>query len=90
MLSQHEWIQNPFAVTVSEKIRHLSIKSQESPMELACDSSLKMKFEALPLPDFWTYIQKEYVELSQPAINILLLSGTAYLFEKTFFSTDSN
>jgi hypothetical protein len=27
-------------------------------MELACDTSLKIKFEALPLPEFWIYIKK--------------------------------
>jgi hypothetical protein len=29
-LSQHEWTRNPFAVTVGEKISHISIKSEES------------------------------------------------------------
>jgi hypothetical protein len=53
-------------------------------MELACNTSLKIKFEALPLPDFFVYIINEYVELSQLAIDILLLSGATYPCEKTF------
>jgi hypothetical protein len=40
---------------------HLSIKSQESLMQLVCDTSLKIKFESLPLPDFWIYIQNKQV-----------------------------
>jgi hypothetical protein len=48
-LPQHEWIWNPFAVTVGEKISHLSVKSQESLVELASDTSLRIKFEALPV-----------------------------------------
>jgi hypothetical protein len=39
-LQQHEWMRNPFAVTISEKISYLSIKAKESLMELSCDTSL--------------------------------------------------
>jgi hypothetical protein len=42
-------------------------------MELACDTSLKMKFEDLPLLDFWICIEKKYVELSQLDIDVLQL-----------------
>jgi hypothetical protein len=49
-LQQHEWMRNPFAVTIGEKISHLSIKAKESLMELSCDTSLKIKFEALSHP----------------------------------------
>jgi hypothetical protein len=49
ILSYHEWIQNLFGVTLDEKISHPSKKSQNCLMEHACDESLKMKFEALPL-----------------------------------------
>jgi hypothetical protein len=52
-------MQNPFAVTIGEKISHLSIKANESLMELSCDTSLKIKFEALALPEFWVYIKKK-------------------------------
>jgi hypothetical protein len=57
-LQQHEWIQNPFAVTISEKISHLSIKAKKSLMEPSCDTYLKIKFEALSLPELWIYIKK--------------------------------
>jgi hypothetical protein len=48
-LQQREWMQNPFAVTIGEKISHLSIKAKESLMELSCDASLKIMFEAFSL-----------------------------------------
>jgi hypothetical protein len=51
-------MRNPFAVTIGEKISHLSIKAKESLMELSCDTSVKIKFEALSLPEFWIYIKK--------------------------------
>jgi hypothetical protein len=76
----------PFAVTIGEKISHLSIKAKESLMEHSCDKSLKIKFEALSLPKFWIYIKTEYLELSQLATEMLLLFETTYLCEKTFLA----
>jgi hypothetical protein len=74
-LSQHEWIQKPFSVKTGDKISHLSITSQESLVELACDTALKINFEALPLTDI--YIRKNMLN-SQLAIDVLLLSGSTY------------
>jgi hypothetical protein len=51
-------MRNPFAFTIGEKINHLSIKAKKSLMELSCDTSFKIKFEALSLPEFWIYIKK--------------------------------
>jgi hypothetical protein len=81
-LQQHEWMRNPFAVTIGDKISHLSIKTLESLMELSCDTSLKIKFEALSLPEFWIYMKKNTWELSQLATEVLLHFGTTYLCEK--------
>jgi hypothetical protein len=53
-------------------------------MELSCDTSLKIKFEALSLSEFWTYIKKEYLNLSKLATEVLLISETTYLCGKTF------
>jgi hypothetical protein len=57
-LQQHERIRNPFLVTISEEISHLSIKAKEYLTELSYDTSLKIKFKALSLPEFWIYIKK--------------------------------
>jgi hypothetical protein len=78
-------MRNPFAVTTGEKISHLSIKAKEFLMELSCDTSLRIKFEALSLPEFWIYIKKEHFELSQLATEVLLLFGTTFLCEKKHF-----
>jgi hypothetical protein len=40
-LQQPEWMRNPFAVTIGEKISHLSIKAKGSLMELSCDTSVR-------------------------------------------------
>jgi hypothetical protein len=76
-------IQNSFSVTVSEKVSHLSIRYQEPLVELVCDSSLKIKFEALPFSDSLFLLEKN-VELSKLAITMLLIFGTTYLCEETF------
>jgi hypothetical protein len=76
---QHEWMRKPFAVTVGEKISYLSIKAKEPLTELSCNISLKIKFEALSLPEFWIYIKIEHLELSQLATEVLLHFETTYL-----------
>jgi hypothetical protein len=53
-------------------------------MDLAYDTSLKIKFEVPPIRDFFIHIRNECVEHSQLAIDVLLLFGTIYLYEKTF------
>jgi hypothetical protein len=84
-LYPHKWTRNPFAVAVSEKISHLPVKFQESLMRLACDTSLKMKFEALPLPDFGMCVRNECGTLTTS----LRLFDTTHLCEN-IFSNDSN
>jgi hypothetical protein len=69
---------NPFAVTIGEKISYLSIKAKEPLIELPCDISLKIKFEALFLPEFRIYIKIEHLEVSQLATEVLLLFGMTY------------
>jgi hypothetical protein len=54
-------------------------------MELSCDTSLKIKFQALSLPEFWIYIKKKYTSNSQTlAAEMLPLFVTPYLCEITF------
>jgi hypothetical protein len=57
--------------------------------EVACNTPLKLKFESLPLPDFWTYIRNDYVELSQLTIHLNYFS-TQHACFKNFFSNESN
>jgi hypothetical protein len=74
-LQQHEWMWNSFAVAIGEKISSLSIKAKESVMELSCDTSLKIKFEALSLPVKNTW-KTQTIHWG--------VTGTTYLCEKTF------
>jgi hypothetical protein len=84
-LQQHEWMRNPFAVTIGEKISHLSIKAKESLMELSCDISLKMKFEALSLPEFWIHIKNHsWNSHNQPPNCYYFLKRHIYVKKKTF------
>jgi hypothetical protein len=53
-------------------------------MELSHDMSLKIKFEGLRLPEFWTYIRKEQWGLSQVASEVSLFLETKYIWEKHF------
>jgi hypothetical protein len=40
-------MQNPFAVAISRMVSHPSMKAKELLVELSCDTSLKIKLEAL-------------------------------------------
>jgi hypothetical protein len=60
------------------------MEAKEPLMELSCDISLKIKFEASSLPEFWIYTKIEHLDLSQLATELLLLFGTTYLCEETF------
>jgi hypothetical protein len=51
-LQQHEWMRNPFAVTIGEKIIHLSIKAKESLMELSYDTSSRSSLKLCLFPNF--------------------------------------
>jgi hypothetical protein len=59
-------------------------------MELSCDTSLKTTFKALSRPEFWIYMKKEHLELSQLTTEVILLFGKTYLCEKNIFSNCSN
>jgi hypothetical protein len=54
--------------------------------ELSCNTSVKVKFEALSRPELWIYIRREQLEISQLATEVLLIFGTTYLCEKYIFS----
>jgi hypothetical protein len=48
-------------------------------MEIPCDTSFWLKFEALSHTEFWIYIKKELLEPSQLAIEVLLLLAMTHL-----------
>jgi hypothetical protein len=48
---QHEWMRKPLAITFGEGISRLSVKA----MKLFYDTTLKIEFEVLSLPNFWIF-----------------------------------
>jgi hypothetical protein len=70
ILQQHKWTRNPFGVAISEKISLLSIKSKVPLMELFCNTSLKINFEALSLSEFWIYKKKALVTLTSSHLGV--------------------
>ncbi|XP_076037475.1 zinc finger BED domain-containing protein 5-like [Oratosquilla oratoria] len=79
--SHMDWIRNPFVAGVSA---HLDMKSQEELIEISNDGGMKIKFSALPLPEFWIYSRTEYHALAEKALKYILPFATTYLCEKGF------
>ncbi|XP_076031102.1 protein FAM200A-like [Oratosquilla oratoria] len=71
----------PFAARVDA---HLDMKSQEELIEMSFDGSMKMKFSALLLSEFWIYSRTEYAALVEKALKCLLPFATTYLCESGF------
>ncbi|KAL0829195.1 hypothetical protein ABMA28_004032 [Loxostege sticticalis] len=82
--AQDGWIRNPFAVTNGSIISSLTIKQQESLIEMSADETLQADFKTMSLIDFWAARQAEYSELSRKAVNFLLPFATTYLCESGF------
>lgn len=82
--AQDGWIRNPFAVTNESIISSLTIKQQESLIEMSADETLQADFKTMSLIDFWAARQSEYPELSRKAVNFLLPFATTYLCESGF------
>lgn len=81
--SDYEWIRNPFG---DNSTSTLSTADQEQLIDLSCDGSLKLVFDAGPLEKFWLQVKDEYPSLSTKAIDILLRFATSYLCESGFSS----
>ena len=81
--SDYEWIRNPFGDNSTSR---LSTFDQEQLIDLSCDGSLKLVFDAGPLEKFWLQVKDEYPSLSTKAIVILLRFATSYLCESGFSS----
>jgi hypothetical protein len=59
----------------------------EQLIELSCDSTFKMLFSLLPLPEFWFQAKPVNPEISKRAVRYLLPFTTTYLCETTLFSS---
>lgn len=80
------WIQDPFTIDAIETLKNLTTLQKEKLVELSCDPTLKRKYLNSTLLDFWVSVGKEYKELSNIAVKILIGFSTTYLCERGFSS----
>ncbi|KAJ4929501.1 hypothetical protein JOQ06_018526, partial [Pogonophryne albipinna] len=78
--SNQNWIRNPFAPRIGES---LDLMSQERLIDMANEWELKVKFQAVSLPQYWLYVKKDPA-LAERALKSLLPFATTYLCESGF------
>ena len=79
---KYDWILSLFTVSST---RHLSAELIEALDDLSSDRGLKIAFDnKRSLAEFWISVEKEYSQLSEAAVIVLLPFGTTYLCEMTF------
>ncbi|KOC60752.1 SCAN domain-containing protein 3 [Habropoda laboriosa] len=81
---QYNWIRNPFLTDAENSTEALSLQIREEFIELRNDGTLKLNFSEMPLANFWISVKKEYPQISDKAIAILLPFSTTYLCEQSF------
>ena len=82
----HNWIHYPFHALPPV---HLPISEQESLIEIATSSSVKIEFNQKPLPDFWIGLSSEFLALANCAVKTLIPFATTYLCESGFSALTS-
>lgn len=80
-MDKFSWIQDPFNVVAPSDF---TIEEKENLIDLSCDNSLKNKFSAMELTEFWMSVGNEYSLLSVKAQKILIPFATSYLCEAGF------
>lgn len=83
-LSDKDWIRNPFHLQVD--MSGLQLLEKEQLIDVAADSTLRLKFLEMNLVEFWIMVEKEYTLIGSKAVGILLPFSTTYLCEKAFSS----
>uniref|UniRef100_K7FSU2 HAT C-terminal dimerisation domain-containing protein n=1 Tax=Pelodiscus sinensis TaxID=13735 RepID=K7FSU2_PELSI len=71
-----DWIRNPLDTKLIAGT--LTTNKEEQIIDISCDTALKN------VSEFWIGVQNEYKELSEKAMNILILFATSYLCESGF------
>lgn len=77
-----EWVQNPFANRNKPHI--LSVLEYEDMIEIQSNSALKIKFDSVPLNDFWVGLKDMYPSVAEKAIRELLPFVSTYRCESGF------
>lgn len=78
---QYNWIENPFVADPGNSTEAFSLQIREEFIELRNDRTQKLNYSEIPLADFWISVKKEYPQISDKAIAVLLPFSTTYLCE---------
>ena len=74
-----------FSVDAAEiSTQELSLPIKENFLELRNDRTLRLKFPDITLDEFWIAVGKEYRQISEKTLEILLQFCTTYLCEQSF------
>jgi hypothetical protein len=82
VVEEYDWIRNPF-VAIHPSIQ-LSLEEEEELIDIFSDRTLKLKHSEDDLTSFWIGVEKEYPNISQKAVKILLQFSTTYICELGF------
>jgi zinc finger BED domain-containing protein 5/7/8/9 len=83
---ENTWMLDPFASEVEDLTPELSTLAQEELLTLGSDIVLKKLFKTMGYAEFWLKFGKNYPNLYEIAIKMLLKFPTSYLCEKGFSS----
>ncbi|CAJ1059684.1 zinc finger BED domain-containing protein 5-like [Xyrichtys novacula] len=83
---QYDWLRDPFNAAAPAD---LSSAEEDQYIEMTSDSTLRMKFTAQTLSEFWLGVEREHPLIGQRAVGILLPFATSYLCEIDFSAVAS-
>jgi hypothetical protein len=83
MNDKYSWIRDPLH-EVSPPHNDFSLEEEEEYIDVASDTSLKLRFRLESLTKFWVGVGEEYPHLSKKATNFFLPFATSYLCETGF------
>ncbi|XP_073328897.1 zinc finger BED domain-containing protein 5-like [Pagrus major] len=84
--AQYAWVMDPFSAAVPAD---LSQAEEDQFIDMTSDSTLRLRFTAHTLSEFWIGVEREYPLIGQRALYILLPFATSYLCEIGFSAVAS-
>ncbi|XP_072229039.1 zinc finger BED domain-containing protein 5-like [Leuresthes tenuis] len=84
--AQYAWVMDPFNAAAPADF---SSAEEDQFIEMTSDSTLRLRFKAQTLSEFWFGVEREYPLIGQRAACILLPFATSYLCEMGFSAVAS-
>ncbi|KAM3838159.1 zinc finger BED domain-containing protein 5-like [Diretmus argenteus] len=84
--AQYDWVRDPFSAGAPAD---LSSAEEDQFIEMTSDSTLRLRFKAQTLSEFWLGVESEHPLIGQKAVGILLPFATSYLCEIGFSAVAS-